>query len=165
MEFKSDNDDIQVTDKLGGNALNWAVQLGNYRFVKPLILAGVDINHESGAGKTPLMQAIGDGNQKLVEMFLSYGADVNHQCKKGGLYSSALVFAIHRRPHYVLPLIKAGIDMDTVDRHGVSMWTYLSDKVPDCIEQVRVLTSQKDNAKLKEVLPLLSTKPKSWPRL
>ena len=54
-----------------------------YRIVKLLLDAGVDIDVRDGWGDTPLTKACKEGYTDAVKLLIEYGADVNYADKKG----------------------------------------------------------------------------------
>lgn len=54
-----------------------------YRIVKLLLDAGVDIDVRDGWGDTPLTKACKEGYTDAVKLLIEYGADVNYTDKKG----------------------------------------------------------------------------------
>jgi len=79
-------DEIDTNPQYGGNALYWALAYGNYHghlnFVRPLLKAGVDVNHVGNDGFTPLLIAAQQKLWQAIPVLLDAGANAS-VAKKG----------------------------------------------------------------------------------
>ncbi len=91
-----------------------------------LVEAGADVNHKDTSEQSPYLIAtseVGD-DPRLLELFLAHGALVNDKDSYNG---TGTIRAAHRGyPAIIDRLVKAGIDLDHVNRLG---WTALLEAV------------------------------------
>lgn len=92
-------------DAHGNTALHYAI--GAYRkdpaTWAALLAAGCNIDHQNGAGRTPLMEATGDDNAVAVKFLLGKGANPAIQNDQG---QTALEYARKYEYRKVLPLLE-----------------------------------------------------------
>lgn len=88
-----------------------------------ILARGVDINRAySLMGDTLLMEATRGGNKDMIELLLDYGADINQQRADG---KTALMLAIKSGSAAFRTLLKAGADVNIVDRNGQNVLHHL----------------------------------------
>ena len=102
-----------------------ACKLGDFRQVQMLVAAGQFSPHDVTESHWPLLDyAIEGGNSRVVQLLLDNGSDPNITYDEG--HMSPLQSAFMRgRLGIARHLLKAGADIDHVDRDGFSVLSYL----------------------------------------
>ncbi len=107
-------------------ALLTAAYANDVEVARRLVAAGADVNHKDASEQSPYLIAtseVGD-DPRLLELFLAHGALVNDKDSYNG---TGTIRAAHRGyPMIIERLVKAGIDLDHVNRLG---WTALLEAV------------------------------------
>jgi len=106
--------------KTNANALHAAAATGNIGALKFLLSHGLDINHQSLKGYTPLTCALTWGQQEAAMYLLEHGASAKWKTERN---QTALHFAArHGLENAVGEILKQDIDVNSMDTRG---WTPL----------------------------------------
>jgi len=131
--------DPHATTELGYNAFHAAIDVNGAANAEPSVRAifgllkrlGVDIEHRTNMGHTPLARAIEEGTGTEVRVLCELGANPNAVCPRVvssddgcTLATAPLVFGTITSPvdadEKLTALIDAGVDLDVVDENGLS---------------------------------------------
>lgn len=111
---------LDPADEVGRQALFRAIEQGNEKIAKQLIIAGADVESPGPLDMTPLMLAILGNHDDMVRMFIRHGANVNVKAKEG--ITPLMLAALSGRKEMVQILLKEGAQVDAQDING---WTAL----------------------------------------
>lgn len=119
--------DINVKDKIGGNALHYAAMYNTLDMVKFFIEKGVDVNSETNDKEIPLHLAITSRENSIVPYLIEKGADVNRKDINGDTpLVKAIDMAASNLERYarafdiIQLLVGKGADVNTKDADDVT---------------------------------------------
>ena len=85
-----------------------ACSTGNHELAKLLIEAGVNVNHETADGMTPLMLAAQNNDINMIKLLLNTGANLTTICKSNGINSGMVALDFTHNTEIIRLLTSAG---------------------------------------------------------
>ena len=161
-------------------ALQAAASSGNEDLINFLLNEGLEIDHPTPQGWTPLFIAVRDGRAEAAKLLIYRQADLNFQTDRG---ATALMMAITQlfpsekeREGLLVYMLKRGANPNLADYNGNTPLYYAAavqnanaaellheyGAAPDdkTKEKIRQLLKGKTNASAKKILQILKRKPK-----
>jgi ankyrin repeat protein len=113
-DYLAQGADINAEDTGGDSALHHAVYMQNMDMARFLLSKGIDKEHQSHFGWTPLIAAASYKQPGMVEFLLEQGANPDAQVPNGGW--SALYYAVQEKNIEVLKvLLKAPLNINATN--------------------------------------------------
>lgn len=106
--------------------LNNAISNGDTNAILSLAARGVDLSKpdKTGPRNTPLIWAVFENNKDIISLLLKLGADPNVPNRDGNTALMRSVIHGDESAGIVVMLIKAGANVNAIDKMGCSILTY-----------------------------------------
>jgi hypothetical protein len=121
FKFLKENDSQKTINEVdpvfGGSPLYWAVAHGYIHFIKPLVLAGANVNKPDKDGKTPVFIAAQNGHAEAIDALKATGANMNTPDKNGE--TPIYVASVKNHVATVAALKASGANMNIWTKGGV----------------------------------------------
>ncbi|RLV58417.1 hypothetical protein D5018_17380 [Parashewanella curva] len=114
--LKTQNIDINITDKEGRTALHVAAEHNSDRSIGELLSGRANVNAHDNSGQTPLHLAIKAGHLHIAEQLLDHGAMLNTQ--DNNKQTSLHMAAKHGGIESISFLMNQGVRWDIRDKNG-----------------------------------------------
>ncbi len=128
---------VDLVNKYGHTALQWASFKGMLEVVEKLIEKGADVNKQNKDGYTALIMACDRGMLVVVEKLIEKGADVNVQ----DAYGNTALLAACRKEHTDVALALLSHEDINVDL-AAKDWAF-KNKMTEVVERIREIESRR----------------------
>jgi len=144
--------DVNMTDNMGNNALNWSAYFNLIDISQLLIDSNIDIDNKDDFGMTSLMTAASESYVESVEFLINNKCDYNLVCNqnKTALHYCAnnLIYSFENYQTTLFLLLDTDINWNVKDDHDKYFLDYLTNEY---VEEIKNKYPEKYNKYIREI--------------